>query len=116
MEDPDAAEASVREAQEAYRAYKERIQEVSSAQIKGLQQQAALAYTHLIQEQPSLEEGSQFSSKAALKLYRSRRRRALKEHAEALNTAEKDHKVWWLAVDRSNRESEAGKLLEKQQA
>ena len=116
LEDPDAAEASVREAQEAYRAYKERIQEVSSAQIKGLQQQAALAYTHLIQEQPSLEEGSQFSSKAALKLYRSRRRRALKEHAEALGTAEKEHKVWWLAVDRSNRESEAGKLLEKQQA
>ncbi len=24
--------------------------------------------------------------------------------------------MWWLAVDRSNRESEAGKLLEKQQA
>jgi hypothetical protein len=41
---------------------------------------------------------------------------ALKEHAEALGTAEKEHKVWWLAVDRSNRESEAGKLLEKQQA
>jgi len=112
----DAVAASVQRAQEAYRAYKERVQEVSGSQIKALQQQAALAYTQLIQEQPSLEEGGRFTSKTTLKLYRSRRRRALREHAQAIGTAEKEHNVWWLALDRSNRESEEGKLLGKQQA
>ena len=103
-------------AEEAYGAYKERVQEVSGSQIKALQQQPALAYTQLIQEQPSLEEGGRFTSKTTLKLYRSRRRRALREHAQAVATAEKEHNVWWLALDRSNRESEEGKLLGKQQA